>query len=1024
MLEELGGQHLVVQVVDEELVLHIALPALKALHHGAAQQRSVGGAAVGGEVGREGILVAVEHEAHDLAVELALLVVAAVGKVGDPVLEGGIPLVGIAPLVDNPPLVAGDLVGELAGLPGVLGAGGVVAPHVHVDVVQVVPNQLIELVEAGIPVAGGQVIDAVDADALVQPVPAVAEQLAVTLDHILAEGVRLGIELAGVDVDTELGTVLVALGQHGVHVHRAADTLADVVVVGVAGVVALIGVALEEHGLTQAVGVEGHPLDVVKSGEEGVGRLTLEVHGDTGGDQITHAVAVSGDVDDLLVAGGDGAILPVHRLVVVLVAGDDHLHVGHLVNALPDAHYLLLVGQVGIGGLGGVAAADLAVKIPQGAAHAHGLVSAAVLSGDSQAVVVGTSRAAAGVGVAGDTGAQLAVGHESVHIALVVQAVHVQISVHSDEGVAALDGAAAQTGGGQFGVGLVAADRNQAVVGELDALNRVIDLVGGLAVGQTGDVEGQCVVLRHYLGGDDRVDAVGLVLDGHGVGDLAAVHLGGHDGLHGHAVDLHGVQGGNLAVEGLAVIGALHVVLDNTGEGGVHHNVHGVGAQGGGGNLQLGQGHAHTGHVGIHDLHFLSGVLIAVGSDGQRVFTGGKALKGEFAAVVGHSLLAVEGDHRVLHGTLITADSAADGVAVHLGLTGVVDVADIVVGGSAAVSCSLEAYTADIGLVHHNTGEVQRHVGEQVLPVDRGFGERGSGPLQAQGSLGAGSGCGHALATIIITISVRILLPEPSAGIAAHEEAVAGVLIVQVDTQAVVGRALDGFKGDLQESGTIGTHALQRSGHGLVNKDCGRNFIGRIVSVASVRLQVALAIFNLADSAASGYRDRVLRPLVVDGAVGHAHIGILGLGLGHLIGDHEIVDLSLVITQGGLFRILIGPVGEGEHQGVLRVLQAGHLVDQLLVAVVSTAVEIHIDSLAVIYGGGHDGAIERLLAVHTNAGAGEGHGHGGADRVSKVSSSAGPTVISPDFPLSFRPGNRLVRVLNALVSPFQSQIYL
>ncbi|SCJ75415.1 Uncharacterised protein [uncultured Flavonifractor sp.] len=1023
MLEELGGQHLVVQVVDEELILHIALPALKALHHGAAQQGGVGGAAVGGEVGREGILIAVEHEAHDLAVELALLVVAAVGKVGDPVLEGGIPLVGIAPLMDNPPLVAGDLVGELAGLPGVLGAGGVVAPHVHVDVVQVVPNQLIELVETLVPVAGGQVIDAVDANALIQPVPAVAEQLAVALDHILAEGVRLRIELAGVDVDTELSAVLVALDQHGEHVLHAADALADVVVVGMAGVVALIGVALEEHGLTQAVGVEGHPLDVVKSGEEGVGRLTLEVHGDTGGDQITHAVAVSGDVDDLLVAGGDGAILPVHHVVVVLVAGDDHLHVGHLVNALTDAHYLLLIGQVGIGGLSGVAAADLAVKIPQGAAHAHGLVSAAVLSGDSQAVVVGTSRAAAGVGVAGDTGAQLAVGHESVHIALVVQTVHVQIAVHSDEGVAALDGAAAQTGGGQLGVGLVAADRNQAVVGELDALNRVVDLVGGLAVGQTGDVEGQGVVLRHHLGGDDRVDAVGLVLEGHGVGDLAAVHLRGHSGLHGHAVDLHGVQGGNLAVEGLAVIGALHVVLDNTGEGGVHHNVHGVGAQGGGGNLQLGQGHAHTGHVAISDGHFLSGVLIAVGGDGQRVFTGSKALKGEFAAGVGHSLLAVEGDHRVLHCAVLIADSAADGVAIHLDLAGVVDIADIVVGGGAAPCAGLEAHTAHIGLVHHDAGEVQGHLSKQVLTVYRSLGEGAAGPLQAQGGLGTGSGGGHAGALIPGVSGCAVLLPEPAAGICADKERLTGVLIVQIDAETAVIRGLSGFKGDLQESSAVSTHALQRSGHGLVNKDCRVLIrIGITVAVGLVRLQVALAVFNLADSAASLDGSLVLRPHIVDGAVGHAHIGVLRLG--HLIGDHEVVDLSLMLILRRQAGIFVGTVGKGEHQGMLSILQAGHLVDQLLIAIISIAVEVHIDRLSVIHDGGHDGTVECLLAVHGNAGTGEGHCHSGINIVSEVSSCAGFVVIGPSTPVSFRPDNRLVRVLNALVSPFQSQIYL
>ena len=88
----------------------------------------------------------VAQETHDLGV-LPFEGGASVGQISRPVLEGGVIFVGCAPFVGYSPTVVGNHLRELAGFPGVLVAGGSIAPDIHVDEVQIVADLFLKLAE-------------------------------------------------------------------------------------------------------------------------------------------------------------------------------------------------------------------------------------------------------------------------------------------------------------------------------------------------------------------------------------------------------------------------------------------------------------------------------------------------------------------------------------------------------------------------------------------------------------------------------------------------------------------------------------------------------------------------------------------------------------------------------------------------------------------------------------------------------------------------------------------------------------
>ena len=235
--------------------------------------------------------------------------------------------------------------------------------------------------------------------------------------------------------------------------------------------------------------------------------------------------------------------------------------------------------------------------VPQGAAQADGHAAAAVLGvklgADGVALVAG--RAAGGIGgVAGQTGRQAVVVHKGGEEIFCV-ARKVLIACGGIAHIAALGGIGSLLAAGHCCARLRGADGDQAVVGNLNGLHRVRQLVIIVGVGHICDVEAQGPVRRvaagivqavqthAQLGGDSGGDAGAVVVaavNHHGINSfLAAHHFAGDRRLYIRAVDLDGVQNGALAPQLLTGQLALHDVLNDAGEGLVHHDVHTGGGQ-------------------------------------------------------------------------------------------------------------------------------------------------------------------------------------------------------------------------------------------------------------------------------------------------------------------------------------------------------------------------------------------------------------------------------------------------------------
>ena len=435
-------------------------------------------------------------------------------------------------------------------------------------------------------------------------------------------------------MDAELGSQLGPLLHHGDHVLHAAHALAHVPVIGVAGVMALAGVALEQDQLAQPVGVQGHPLDVVQRHQEGVLGVSAEVHADAQVHRVPHQLAVDGDVHDGA-AVGDGTVLPVHFAVAVLVLVGEH-HLGEqgqlggfmdqLVGGdgvkLPLAQGGIRAGLFVYVGVVHGKAADLAVIVPQGAAQADRLGPAVLAGGEHRPhrVVVAAGQTAVGgvLGVAGQTDADPAVAEEAGEEIHRLALAHLVVG---ENGLVAggHGGIAGHAPGDGHGLVLaVGGHGDQAVVGDLNGLQGMFHPVV-LQVVHLVDVERQGVVpvaARHDPGGDFDVQpgvhglflfddlivliphglavtvhlgyqgrprrVPGVLVHGHGVGDGLAVGAfgAGDNRLYGHAVEHDNVQRVRLAVHRCLLVRAgVQHVPHNTGERLVHVHLHGAGGQ-------------------------------------------------------------------------------------------------------------------------------------------------------------------------------------------------------------------------------------------------------------------------------------------------------------------------------------------------------------------------------------------------------------------------------------------------------------
>ena len=517
---------------------------------------------------------------------------------------------------------------------------------------------------------------------------------------------------------------------------------------------AFIAVALEQHGLAEAIGVQGHLLDVVKRGEERVLGLGAEVHGDTPCHQFGHFLGLVRVVHDVAVC--DRAILPVHGTVTVLVAGDGH---GHLRQSGFGYGVLLALG---IG--------DRAVVVPRSAGQTEGGGVTSLLSGGVHARVLaaaantGVCRTTIMLGVAPKTCTQASTGNETVRVVAVGV---VGVFGHCEVLVTRLLRVGRHRSAGELGAILAGAHGDEALVREGQGLDCILlhTVALGNAVRQVvldvGDVEVQLVGLDRDLNGDHRVNLLGLILDLQRVGGLGAGNL-----LEGHvviaqfdvgAVDFNGAHILGLAVHHLAVG---HRVLQHRGEVLLNLNFHLLGLQRFGGNLNgFVQGDGNDGKVRAGDRHLLGDVLIAFLGNRKRVFAFFNVGEGEGAICTGLHLGLIQTHCCAFNGSAFSVHNLA-GNRVLGGFDNLREVLDVHVGDLVQ---RLPGASLDGKLV----GEV-RHCGviniERLLAIHGQCGDLGVGPGNLDVMLIVGAWSGDAIAVVPTAVATTgIGLPEPAA---------------------------------------------------------------------------------------------------------------------------------------------------------------------------------------------------------------------------------------------------------------------
>ena len=643
--------------------------------------------------------------------------------------------------------------------------------------------QLDETLQTGV---GRQIPQLVDDHGLVQPAPAVAHQAAGgSADHGLVEGLGLGIGLLCVDMDADLGVVLVSDLQQLLEVLDAAQTLAHIGVLGVGGVVALVAVALQQQSLGQAVGGQVNLLQVVSVDQEGVGSGGLEVHNDTVVDGILDDLVALGVVHDLTEC--NGAVVPVHLAVAVQIAlGNGDLDAGQLGS---------LVGVI----LGGSLAGGVAgLVVPDSAGQADGVSAVDALN----------TLVAFLLGVGVDTGGQLAVGQESVQVAVLVGGD--EAVVKADVGIGLGGGGGGHLSAGEDGIGLGSVNGQDVQMGDVDGG----DAGAALVLGQLSDFPGQVSALDRDLHGHIQVDAgagifqVQLILSE--VHVIAAADVLGHDG---NAVDDDGVQVGLVAAEeGLAGGVGLHDIAGDQGELLAHIDGHFSGphvsilAQ-----IQAGLG-GDDGVEGVH-LDILddngAGVCLVAGlGDGEGVLAHLDTLEGVAAVLIGLGGAGADadggtGDSKTIGVGDGTGNGSHGGLDDLHGLTGTVSAeTPVVVHAVLAVVGEVSELDVGVGILCHDAELTQVAVGvgeglgqglQGLVGGVRGGAVDGNGQgLVTQGDGQAQLLAGHSIGQTgdlrIVLGAVDLVLVVPVAGgVVADVQPVVVVDVAVKDAPVLIG---------------------------------------------------------------------------------------------------------------------------------------------------------------------------------------------------------------------------------------------
>ena len=575
VLEEFCHQVVGVQVGDVGVIVVSSLPSLKVLHVVSTKERCVGHAAVAGIIAYPGVFLMIPQETHHLTV-FSLGRVSAVCEVCRPVLESRIVLIARPPLRGHPPAVVRDHLGELARLPGVLiSAGCQVAPHIHIDKVHIVPDLLLQGIKTLLPLSAAQVVKSVNTNPLVQPVPAIAQGSCIVSPHqILTKSFGLRIHLAGIYMDTKSRPILGSFFHESVHVLRSAQTIADIVIIRMTGIMTFAGISFEQDRLAEAICVHSHPFYIVKSSEEGVLGLASKVHGNTPGHQLRHFFTLVWVVHDI--PESDSSILPVHRLVLIHIPGDRDRALGHLCLF----HRVCLTFGI----------SNIAVIIPLCARKPQRCVSCpGFCRGVNTCVLASTidrscDHAPLMLGITPHAGAQLCVRDKSIHVISVGHCLHAICDFHIL--IAALMRVRGHDSAFQIGPLLGRAHRYQAVVGNSDSLQGIgLHLLAVLVFCRLAlqiildlcDIKFQVTSLHCQLGCDDRIDMISIILHCHGINSLVSGKFCLYvlrRYLQVHSVYPQGMDCLCLPIEGFSLHISLHLIPHNTREIFCHEDIH------------------------------------------------------------------------------------------------------------------------------------------------------------------------------------------------------------------------------------------------------------------------------------------------------------------------------------------------------------------------------------------------------------------------------------------------------------------
>ena len=187
----------------------------------------------------------VTEESHNLTV-LTFLVRSTIGKVCCPVLECCIIFICNSPFICHTPSVIIDLFGKLTCLPGIIiTASCIISPDIYIYKIQICSDQLFQCIKSCFTFTGCKIVDTVKSNCLIQPVPAISETaICIAAYIVVLKCFCFRIHLSCIDMNTKLRTVFRTLCHQGIHVICSTDSLTDISIVWMCGIMAFICISL------------------------------------------------------------------------------------------------------------------------------------------------------------------------------------------------------------------------------------------------------------------------------------------------------------------------------------------------------------------------------------------------------------------------------------------------------------------------------------------------------------------------------------------------------------------------------------------------------------------------------------------------------------------------------------------------------------------------------------------------------------------------------------------------------------